>query len=59
MPVVRVNVELTDDHYRSLRDEAERRGVTLESLVEQMTQNLVLELEEEQQAGGDHPIWIP
>jgi len=53
---VRVCVELEDAHYRSLASEAERRGVTVESLVERMAQQLIAELEAEERAGTDHPI---
>ncbi len=44
MPKVKVEVELTDDHYRDMTQEAERRHVTVQSLVQQMTQELVREL---------------
>jgi hypothetical protein len=56
MAKVRVCVELEDAHYRSLVYEAERRGVPVEELVEQMTQRLIRELEEAERAGTDHPI---
>ena len=57
MPSVRVSVELSETHYHGFQEEAKRRGVTVESLVEQMTQALVLELEQEEREGTDHPIW--
>jgi len=53
---VKITVELEDAHYRSLVFEAERRGVSVESLVEQMTQRLVRKLEEAERLGTDHPI---
>ena len=56
MTKVRVCVELEDGHYRSLASEAERRGVSVESLVERMTQQLIVELEEEERQDPDHPI---
>jgi hypothetical protein len=56
MPSVRVDVELSEEHYREFQQEAKRRGVTIESLVQQMTQALVLELEDEEREGTDHPI---
>jgi hypothetical protein len=59
MPKVSVEVELTEEHYRSFVAEAERRGVTVQSLVQQMTQELVRELEQEEREGTDHPIEIP
>ena len=56
MTKVKITVELEDAHYRSLVFEAERVGVSVESLVERMTQRLVRELEESERAGTDHPI---
>jgi hypothetical protein len=56
MPKVTVDVELSDEHYRCIVNEAERRHVTVQSLVQQMTQELVLELEQEERDGTDHPI---
>ena len=56
MPKVKVEVELTEDHYRDMTLEAERRHVTVQSLVQQMTQELVRELEQEEQDGTDHPV---
>ncbi len=59
MPHVRVDVELSDEHYRSFEAEAKRRGVTVASLVQQMTQQLVMELENAEREGTDHPISPP
>ena len=56
MPKVKVEVELTEDHYRDMTQEAERRRVTVQSLVQQMTQELVRELEQEERDGTDHPV---
>jgi hypothetical protein len=56
MPKVKVEVELTEDHYRDMTQEAERRHVSVQSLVQQMTQELVRELEQEEQDGTDHPV---
>jgi hypothetical protein len=56
MPKVTVEVELSEEHYRNIVGEAERRHVTVRSLVQQMTQGLVRELEEEERDGTDHPI---
>jgi len=53
---VKITVELEDAHYRSLVFEAERRGVPVETLVQQMTQRLVRKLEEAERLGTDHPI---
>jgi hypothetical protein len=59
MHKVRVCVELSDEHFRSFKHEAERRGVSVESLVQQMAQELVRELEQEEREGTDHPIHTP
>lgn len=56
MHEVRVCVKLSDEHYRCFENEARRRGVSVESLVQQMTQALVSELEQEEREGTDHPI---
>lgn len=56
MPKVTVDVELSPEHYRCIVGEAERRHVTVRSLVQQMTQALIRELEEEDRDGTDHPI---
>jgi hypothetical protein len=58
MPKVTVDVELSEEHYRNIVNESERRKVTVESLVQEMTQALVLELEDEERDGTDHPILI-
>jgi len=52
MPKVNVEVELSDEHYRCFVDEAERRHVTIQCLVQQMTQELVRELEQEERDGS-------
>ncbi len=56
MPRVRVDVDLSEEHFHDFEREAKRRGVTVESLVQQMTQALVVELEDEERDGTDHPI---
>jgi len=58
MPKVTVDVELSEEHYRNIVNESERRKVTVESLVQEMTQALVRELEDEERDGTDHPILI-
>ena len=50
MPKVRVCATLTEEHYRALVGEAERLGVTVESLVEQTVNVLIRELEEEEES---------
>ena len=42
MPKVTVEVDLSEEHYRDIVGEAERRQVTVQSLVEQMTQEILL-----------------
>jgi len=56
MPSVRICVDITEDHFRAYQDEADRRGVTVEDLVQQMVQGLVEELDREEREGTDHPI---
>jgi hypothetical protein len=56
MPTVRVCVDITEDHFRAYQDEATRRGVTVEDLVQQMVQGLVEELDRDEREGTDHPI---
>ena len=54
MPTVRVCVDITEDHFRAYQDEATRRGVTVEDLVQQMVQGLVEELDRDAEAArGD------
>ena len=55
---VRVCVDLPEEHYRAFESEAKRRGVTVEALVEQTVQGLFEELEQEEQEGTDHPIFL-
>ena len=56
MTKVKITVELEDAHYRSLVVEAERAGVSVDSMVERMAQRLVRKLEEAERSGTDHPI---
>jgi len=56
MPRVRVWANLGEDTYRAYQDEAERREVTVEQLVEGIVNRLLQELEHEQKEGADHPI---
>jgi len=56
MRQVRVCVDLSDDHYRALVAEAERRGVEVQALVERMMQGLLGELEQEEREGAETPI---
>jgi hypothetical protein len=59
MTRVRICVDLSDDHYRLFASEAKRRGVPVETLVEQCVAELVRELEQDELDGTDHPIITP
>jgi hypothetical protein len=56
MPTVRICVDISEEHFRAYQDEARRRGVSLEDLVQQMVQGLVEELVRDEREGTDHPI---
>jgi hypothetical protein len=56
MRTVRVCVELPEDRFRVYKAEAERRGTTVERLVEQVIHGLLSELDQEEREGTDHPI---
>lgn len=56
MPKVHVWADLTDRSFRAYQNEARRRGVELEALVEQTVNELLRELESEEMEGTDHPI---
>ena len=56
MPTVRICVDISEEHFRAYQDEARRRGVSLEALVQQMVQGLVEELDRDEREGTDHPI---
>jgi hypothetical protein len=56
MPRVQVWADLGEDTYRAYLDEAKRRGVAVETLVEQIVNRLLQELELEQREGDDSPI---
>ena len=56
MPTVRICVDITEAHLRAYQDEARRRGVGVEQLVQQMVQGLVEELDRDEREGTDHPI---
>ena len=56
MTKVRICADMPEDLYRRLCQEAERRGVTVESLVEQTVNGLIEELDQEEREGTDHLI---
>jgi hypothetical protein len=53
---VQVWAELSDETFDAYEGEARRRGVKVESLVEQTVNCLLRELEQEEFEGTDHPI---
>ncbi len=56
MTKVEIRIELAREIYVGYQREAERRGVTVESLVEQTVNGLLRELQLEEEEGTDHPI---
>lgn len=56
MTQVTICVDVPEDHYRAYSDEAERRGVSVESLVRQTLQCLLEEAERADEEGTDHLI---
>ena len=56
MPKVTVCVELEPERYRAFQSEAQRRGVTVESLLQATVEGMLSELEREETEGTDHPI---
>ena len=51
MPKVRIQAEVSAEHLRAYQDEAARRGVKVEALVEQTVNALLEELERDEQDG--------
>jgi hypothetical protein len=56
MTKVQICVEIDESHFKHYKIEAERRGTTVEKLIEQMVQGLIRELREDEESGTDHPI---
>jgi hypothetical protein len=56
MRSVRVCVEIPEERYRAYESEAERRGTTVERLVEQVVHGLLEELDQDEREGTDHLI---
>ena len=56
MRTVRVCVEIPEERFRAYESEAERRGTTVERLLEQVVHGLLEELEQEEREGTDHLI---
>ena len=58
MPKVRIWAELSEEHLRHLEDEAQRREVAVEELVELTVNKLIEECERAAIDGTDHPITV-
>ena len=58
MPKVQIWAELSEDHLRHLEDEAKRREVAVEELVELTVNKLIEECERAAADGTDHPITV-
>lgn len=56
MPKVTVCAEISQEHFHALEEEAARRGMKVEALVEQTVNALIHELEDESEFGGDTTI---
>ena len=56
MTKVQICVDVPEDHYRAYEDQAERQGVTVESLVRQTLQCLLEDAERADEEGTDHII---
>ena len=56
MTKVTICVDVSEEHYRAYAAEAERQGVSVESLVKQTLQSLLDEAEREDEEGRDHLI---
>lgn len=56
MTKVQICVDVSEDHYRAYEDQAQRQGVTVESLVRHTLQCLLEDAEREEEEGTDHII---
>lgn len=52
MPKIRIEAEISEEHFRAYEDEARREGVAVEMLVEKTVNVLLQELEQEENDGG-------
>jgi hypothetical protein len=53
---VSVWAEVSDDHFRAYKSEAERRGVAIEDLIQQTVNSLLRELEREEAEDRGHDL---
>ena len=58
MPKIQVWAEICEERLRAFEEEAQRRGVTVESLVETTVNELLRELEHDQSHGADCPCIV-
>jgi len=58
MPKIQVWAELSEEHLRQLQNEADRRKVPVEQLVELTVNKLIEDCERAQRDGTDHPIVV-
>lgn len=58
MPKIKVDAELSEQHLHAYQAEARRRGVSVESLVEQTVNELMRELEREEREEGDQTLSV-
>lgn len=56
MRKVSVWAEVSDDHFRAYECEAARRGVPVESLIQQTVNSLLRELEQDEAEDRDHDL---
>ena len=56
MTRVQICIELSEAVHRAYQREAERRGVTVEELVEKTVNTLLEEVAREEEEGTDHPV---
>lgn len=59
MKKVKICLELEDAAHAAFAREAERRGLTVEDLLEKTVLGLLREMEQEEKDGTDHPIFLP
>ncbi len=55
MPKVTIEAELSERLLRAYQQEAERKGLKVEELIEKTVNNLIAEMERDI---DDHPIWV-
>lgn len=56
---VQISVDVSEEHYHRYEDEARRRGVPVEALVEHTVQCLLKEFEDEDRECPDRTLIMP